>query len=195
MINDNLGINFPKNLNQILEITKKMNFTALCEEKTGVLLRLLASTKPGGQFLEIGTGTGVSTCWIIDGMNEESVLETVEINEENQSVAKRFLGERNNVEFYLEDASNFIMKIEKKYDFVFADSFPGKFNLKEKVLESINVGGYYIIDDLVPQVNWPDDDHPIKVRDLIRDLENDKRFQILKLNWASGIIVCVRKDN
>ena len=62
MINDNLNIAKPAGLEEILIDTTTLRFTAQCEDKTGALLRLLVSTKPGGSFLEIGTGTGVSTC-------------------------------------------------------------------------------------------------------------------------------------
>ena len=48
--------------------------------QVGALLRLMASMKPGGRLLEIGTGTGVSTCWLLDGMDSTAKLTTVDIN-------------------------------------------------------------------------------------------------------------------
>jgi len=32
----------------------------------GALLRLLAAAKPGGRMLELGTGTGLATAWVLD---------------------------------------------------------------------------------------------------------------------------------
>jgi len=195
MINDNLNIKKPDNLENILFDTIAIQFTALCEEKTGALLRALSASKPNGRFLEIGTGTGVSTCWIHDGMSEGSHLKTIELEPENHKIAKKHLGKFKNIEFILGDAVSYINSIDEKFDLVFADTFPGKFSQRERILESIQIGGYYIIDDLLPQINWPEDDHPMKVRQLIKFLENDARFQIIKMNWASGLIICIRKDN
>jgi predicted O-methyltransferase YrrM len=38
------------------------------------LERAVAATKPGGKLLEIGTGTGVGTLWILDGMDQQAHL-------------------------------------------------------------------------------------------------------------------------
>jgi predicted O-methyltransferase YrrM len=29
------------------------------------MLRMLAASKPGGRFLELGTGTGIATAWLL----------------------------------------------------------------------------------------------------------------------------------
>jgi hypothetical protein len=39
---------------------------------TGLFLRTLAASKPAGRFLELGTGTGVATAWLLDGMDHAS---------------------------------------------------------------------------------------------------------------------------
>ena len=41
---------------------------------TCTLLRTLAASKPGGQFLELGSGTGLSTAWLLDGMDARATL-------------------------------------------------------------------------------------------------------------------------
>jgi hypothetical protein len=50
-----------------------------------------------------------------------------------------------------------------------------------------------VIDDMLPQESWPDG-HDEKVRQLLTHLANDRRFQIVKLSWASGIVIAVRVD-
>jgi predicted O-methyltransferase YrrM len=193
MLNDNLNLARPAGLDALLAATAALGFTMQCEDKTGALLRLLAATKPGGRLLEIGTGTGVSACWLLDGMDERSTLVSVEREAENQQVAQKHLGEDPRLELHLGDAVEFIKKNNERFDLVFADTFPGKFTDRDAVLDAVKPSGYYVIDDLLPQVNWPDDDHPIKVRELVKALEADGRFHILKLNWASGIVVGVKK--
>jgi predicted O-methyltransferase YrrM len=193
MINDALQLTRPEGLDRILDDTAALGFTAQCEDKTGALLRLLAATKPGGRFLEIGTGTGVSACWLHEGMSGGARLESVELEPEHHNVAVKHLGRHQDIKLVLGDAVAFIDNLDGQYDLIFADTFPGKFTHRERVLDAVKAGGYYIVDDLLPQVNWPQDEHPLKVRDLVAALEADPRFHILKLNWASGLVVCVRK--
>jgi predicted O-methyltransferase YrrM len=43
------------------------------------------------QMLEIGTGTGIGTSWLLDGMYAEAQLTTVDINPEIQAIAQKHL--------------------------------------------------------------------------------------------------------
>jgi hypothetical protein len=56
----------------------------------------------------------------------------------------------------------------------------------------LRVGGIYLIDDLLPQPNWPAD-HAPKVPALISDLESRPNFEVTKLEWASGLMMVVKK--
>ena len=73
------------------------------------------------------------------------------------------------------------------------------FSLKT-LFKYVKKGGFYIIDDLLPQVNWPED-YPIKIRDLINELENDTSdkkthdTQHFKLNGRQEIVDSVHYDN
>jgi hypothetical protein len=49
-----------------------------------------------------------------------------------------------------------------------------------------------LIDDLLPQPNWPEG-HAPKVPLLIDDLERRSEFVSVKLAWASGLMMVVRK--
>jgi len=62
----------PQAYEAILADTRKIGFQSWCWPQIGALLRVLAATKPGGRMLEIGTGTGVGTCWLLDGMDAEA---------------------------------------------------------------------------------------------------------------------------
>jgi predicted O-methyltransferase YrrM len=42
-------------------------------------------------MLEIGTGTGIGTSWLLDGMYAEAQLTTVDINPEIQAIAQKHL--------------------------------------------------------------------------------------------------------
>ena len=72
--------------------TRKPGFMKWCWPQLGALLRLMASLKPGGRMIEIGTGTGVGTCWLLDGMDEAAKLTTVDIDPKVRAIARAHRG-------------------------------------------------------------------------------------------------------
>ena len=58
----------------------------------------------------------------------------------------------------------------------------------------LNDGAFYIIDDMLPQANWPAG-HEDKVSKLIEDIEKRKDLIITKQNWATGIIIAAKKNS
>ncbi|WP_448603306.1 hypothetical protein [Thermoleptolyngbya sp.] len=77
-MNDTENLNPPAVVAAILAYTAALDFQMLSEPLTGVLLRSLCASKPGGRFLELGTGTGAATAWMLDGMDAQSTLLTVD---------------------------------------------------------------------------------------------------------------------
>ena len=54
----------------------------------GAALRLLAATLPARSVVEIGTGTGVSGLWLLQGMAADGILTTIDVEPEHQRAAK-----------------------------------------------------------------------------------------------------------
>lgn len=77
------------------------------------------------------------------------------------------------------------------FDFVFADAMPGKYEGLDKALSVVKPGGFYVIDDMLPQPNWPEG-HAAKVPDLLDQLAANPAFEMLPLVWASGVVVAVK---
>lgn len=170
-----------------------MNFNMASEPRTGALLRALAASKPAGRMLELGTGTGISAAWLLAGMSDHATLASVDTDAQAQAVARDLLGSDHRVTFFNEDGAAFLCKQPKQaYDLVFADAMPGKYEALEEALAVVNPGGLYVIDDMLPQPNWPEG-HAEKVPVLLDRLANDKRFLICPMAWASGIVVAVRR--
>jgi predicted O-methyltransferase YrrM len=78
-----------------------------------------------------------------------------------------------------------------QFDYIFADTWAGKFDHLELALKLVTGGGFYIIDDMLPQENWPLG-HTQKVKDLLGKLENLDNFHLAKLNWATGLVLMVK---
>ncbi len=191
-MNDQTIDSVPGVLEELLRASNLSGFAMASEPTTGALLRVLAASKPGGRFLEIGTGTGIGTAWLLAGMDASSHLDSVDNDEMSQVIANQHLGRDPRVTFHLEDGATFLVRQPSdSYDFIYADSWPGKFTHLEVALSLLRVGGFYFIDDLLPQPNWPDG-HAPKVPALIRELSGKTSFVSIKLAWSSGLMVLVR---
>lgn len=60
---------------------------------TGSALRVLAAASGARQAVEIGTGAGVSTLWLLKGLRPEGVLTSIDVDPEHQRLAKLSLAE------------------------------------------------------------------------------------------------------
>jgi len=183
----------PGAVTAILGDTEALGFTMASEPKVGSLLAVLAASKPRGRFLELGTGTGHGTAWLLAGMDASSTLETVDTDATVVAVARRHLGTDGRVSFHVMDGGQFLQQSRSsQFDLIYADAWPGKFTHLDQALSLLCPGGVYIIDDLLPQPNWPEG-HAQKVPALIDDIERRGEFATVRLAWASGLMLVVRR--
>ena len=187
------GLSPPPVVEAIARETEALGFAMASEARVGALLRVLAAAKPGGRFLELGTGTGLATAWLLAGMDTGSRLVTVEVDPACAAVAQRHLGHDDRLEIRVEDAASFLKdKAQAPFDLIFADSLPGKFEGLDRALELLAPGGIYVVDDMLPQASWPAGHGP-RVGALLGELEQRRGFVRVELDWASGIVIVVRR--
>ena len=191
-MNDSANLDQPQTLPGIWADTRASGFTMTSEPLTGSLLRTLAASKPAGRFLELGSGTGSSTAWLLDGMDEKSQLTTVDNDEAPLSILKRHLGADPRLSVVCADGEEFLKSLHgRQFDFIFADTWSGKYRLLSEALNLLGPAGLYVIGDILPQPNWPEG-HAEKVADLIGTLEQLKTFRVTKLSWASGVVLVTK---
>jgi len=191
MMVDSIFSDMPVQYENIAEATKAIAFNMASDMQTGSLLKTLAASKLSGRILELGTGTGLATSWIVDGMDERTKLITIENNTLLLDIARKALQD-SRVEFVWADGYAWIQTYSgEKFDMVFADAMPGKYDLFEETIGLVKVGGFYIIDDMLPQPNWPEG-HADKVERFIGELGKRNDILLTKLNWSTGIIIVTK---
>lgn len=172
--------------------TAALGFDMPSEANTGALLRLLAASKPGGRLLELGTGTGLAAAWLLDGMDAGARLVSVDVDPVVQDVAREHLKDER-LRFILADGLDYIRSQPPgSLDLVFADAWPGKYEALDQTLALLKPGGLYVIDDMLPQPNWPEG-HQTRVDALVERLDNHKDLATTRIAWASGLIVAARR--
>jgi len=184
---------FPAAYQHILKATNNLKFDQVSDPLLGSLLSTLSASKPDGRFLELGTGSGLSTAWMLQGMDKNSILKTVDNDEKLVTIARQYLDDDQRVEFILGNGEELVLSSKpNSIDFIFADTWPGKYHHIEETLLLLKKGGIYLIDDMLPQDNWPEG-HNEKALSLTHYLENRDDLALTKMCWSTGIIICTKK--
>lgn len=192
-MNEEIRQSIPRHYHAIDDATKSSGFTMASDIMTCSLLRTLAASKPAGKFLELGTGTGLATSWILDGMDPGSTLVSIDNDDQLLAIADRFLGDDSRLTLVSTDGAEWVnANRQQKFDYIFADTWHGKYLLLDEVLDMLNTGGLYILDDMLPQPNWPDGHHD-KAINLVKYLDSRNDLLLTKQAWATGIVVAVKK--
>ncbi len=190
---DDIFAREPVVLTHLLAESESLGFQAASERRTGALLQVLAVSKCRGRLLELGTGTGVGTAWLLSGMDSASTLDTVDNDAAVVAVARKHLGGDPRVRFHVADGEDWLRDYAgAPFDLIFADAWPGKFSGLTAALRLLAVGGLYVIDDLLPQPNWPEN-HCSRIEPLLRKIEAMPNFMCLRLAWASGVAIVARR--
>lgn len=190
----------PATLEAIEADAEDLGFGMSCGEAVGHLLRALAAAKPGGRILELGTGVGVGTAWLLAGMDEHARLDTLDNDAERLGVARRHHTLDPRVTIYETDGGEWLSARATDegpgYDLVFADTRPGKFTHLDEALSLVDHGGFYVVDDLArrPAGAGEPEDHRLAVEALVQDLESRTGWERLPLlGWSCGVLIMVRR--
>jgi predicted O-methyltransferase YrrM len=126
-------------------------------------------------------------------MDANSTLVSIDNEQKFLGIAQRFLAKDQRLDLVCSDGEEWLnQNKQKKFDYIFADTWHGKYLMLDEALSMLNKGGLYIIDDMLPQPNWPDGHHE-KAINLVSYLETREDLLLTKQVWATGIIVAVKK--
>lgn len=125
-------------------------------------------------------------------MDSSAALTSVDNDSKYLDIAKQYLMD-NRLTLVHQDAGEWIQNNrEEKFDFIFADTWHGKYLMLEEILDMLHPGGLYILDDMLPQANWPEG-HQQKAEKLIEELDNRADLNLTRQCWATGIIIASKK--
>ncbi len=191
-MNDSIILDIPTAYATIEDKTHSLGFDMSSDKQVGSLLKTLSASKPKGRFLELGTGTGLSLAWILEGMDTHSNVISIDNDPELIEVATQALGADHRVQLVCEDGAQWLARYKGSgFDLIFADAWPGKYSDIDKTLSLLNPGGFYVIDDMMQQPNWPEG-HEKKAEKLVEFLESRKDLHLTKMNWSTGIIIATK---
>lgn len=192
-MNQHLISGKPTVYEDLISKSDEIAFSMSSDVYVGSLLKTLIASKPAGNFLELGTGIGFSLSWMIDGMDGQSSLTSVDNDPELIKIAKSYFRDDHRVTIICQDGEEWLdCYAGEQFDLVFADAWPGKYSHLDKVFQMIKPGGIYVVDDMLEQANWPNG-HDKNVIQLIKQLEERNDIELTKMEWSTGIIIAVKK--
>ncbi len=187
----------PPKLQLLKQEAARQNFSMSCDDTTGAFLRTLAATRPLGTVLELGTGVGISTAWLLDGLASGTRLVSVEKDATWNALAKSYLGGDLRVAFHMQDASAFLQDMVEvgvqKFDLIFADSPAGKYRDLDKTIELLGDGGMLVFDDMRICADWRAG-RVERVQRLRANLLTYPALRIAELDVGSGLVLAVKGD-
>ncbi|MCC6461906.1 MAG: class I SAM-dependent methyltransferase, partial [Saprospiraceae bacterium] len=148
---------------------------------------------------EIGTFTGYGSICLAQGLPEDGVLHTIEVNDELTSISTAYIeaaGLRDKIILHLGDATTLLPQLTDTFDLVFLDA--GKLDYArhyELALPKIRSGGFLIADNVLwaGKVLGPEKDTTAQVLDNFNAMvQADERVENLLLPLRDGLML-VRK--
>jgi predicted O-methyltransferase YrrM len=166
-------------------------------------LRFLAASLGARVVAEIGTGTGVSGVWMLRGMRPDGVLTTVDVEPENQRLAKAtfaaagFAGGR--ARFIGGHALDVLPKLaDGGYDLVFCDGDKHEYpQYLAEALRLLRVGGVVVFDnalwhDRVADASYRDAE-TLAVREVCRTVREHESLTPVLLPLGDGLLCAVKR--
>ena len=119
----------------------------------GKLLTMLSASIQAKSILEIGTYTGYSAICLAKGLSEDGKLITIDINEETETIAKKYFlksGLNNKIEIKIGNALNLLPDLKMQFDFVFIDADKKNYlNYYHLIFDKVRQGGLIIADNVL----------------------------------------------
>lgn len=180
---------------------KVTNARMISGHPQGRFLEIISKLISPDQILEIGTFTGYSAICLSRGLKPGGMLHTIEINDELESIAKKYFqkaGADKNIKTYFGNAIEIIPRLEFIFDLVFIDAektqYPDYYDL---VIDRIRPGGIILADNVLWNGKVIDKDaasepHTKSILNFNKIVKNDPRVEVVILPLRDGISV-IRK--
>jgi predicted O-methyltransferase YrrM len=171
---------------------RQAGFPMSCDPAVGRLLAVLAAHLPEDtRVLELGTGTGVGTAWMVSGLLPRTDVTVTSIEKDPGNAAVAAGGDWPSfVSLRCSDALE-VLAEGGAFDLVFADAPGGKWDGLDRSIAALRSHGLLIVDDMTPQPDWTDG-HRASQDKVRQALMSAPGLTSTELAVGSGVILSVR---
>lgn len=177
---------------------KMVNPRMLSGHFQGRWLSMLSNMIRPRRILEIGTYTGYAALCLAEGLTEDGLLITIDVNEELEEFTTSFFERsdyKDKIQFILGNATEIIPDLEEEFDMVFIDAdkrnYPAYY---EMVFPKVRKGGFILSDNVlwsgkvVGESDKFDKDTKI-IDDFNRMIQEDHRVENILMPVRDGIMI------
>lgn len=171
------------------------DFHMSSSRETGMLLRTLAASKPGGLLLELGTGVGVGAGWLLAGMDAKARLTTIEVHPEAAEICREMLASDPRAEVLHANGVEWLEAYDGPlFDLIFVDVGILKYERRDLTLSRLAPGGIFVCDDVIWQPTWDPAVRPSKDRvDKFRaEIFSQPGVHVTLMDWGAGVCIASR---
>ena len=171
---------------------RQAGFPMSCHPVVGRLLAVLAAHLPeGARVLELGTGTGVGTAWMVSGLMPRTDVSVTSVEKDPGTAAAAAGGYWPPfVSLRCDDALD-VLAEGGAFDLIFADAPGGKWVGLDRSVAALRPHGLLIVDDMTPLPNWTDT-HEASQDKVRQTLMSAPELTSVELAVGSGVILSVR---
>lgn len=166
----------------------------------GRVLAMLSKLTSPKTILEIGTFTGYATLCLAEGLSENGVLHTIDINAEQEERVQGYFDQSeyaSQITYHIGDAAEVIPTIQGSFDLVFIDADKKRNHYYyELILDRVPSGGLILIDNVLWKGKVLDenpDNQTKQIIDLNEQLAQDQRIEKVLLPIRDGLFVLRKK--
>jgi len=167
----------------------------------GRILSFLSKMVQPETILEVGTFTGYATICLAEGLTENGVIHTIEVNRELEPMLDSHFGLTNvskKIKLHFGDATTIIPALDvKKWDLVFIDADKkNNYTYFQLVFDKVRSGGLIIIDNVLwkGKVYGEENDADTElIRRLNDQVAADSRVEKMILPVRDGLLVIRKK--
>ena len=169
----------------------------------GAVLTVLAAAVRPRTAVEIGTGAGVSTVYLLRGMPEDGVLTTIDIEVEHQRAAKEALAEEGvrsgRTRMIAGRALEVLPRLtDGAYDLVLVDADKTEYAAYlEQALRLLRPGGLLAVDNALWKGRVADpaqrDAQTVAIRAMAQAVLEDERLQPALVPSGDGLLLAVKR--
>lgn len=166
----------------------------------GMLLTFISQMIRPKRVLEIGTFTGYTAICLAQGLTDDGLVHTIEVNDELAWIIQKYVtlaGLEHKIRLHIGDAAVIIPNLEETFDLVFIDAGKLDYALHyELAIAKTRPGGFILADNVLwdGKVVANDKDATAQVLRNFNDIvHNDPRVENMLLPLRDGLMI-VRKQ-
>lgn len=166
----------------------------------GQLLAFFSQMLRPKAILEIGSFTGYAAICLAQGLAENGIMHTIEVDEEKEAIIRKYLAKANlmeKVNLHIGDAAEIIPTLPETFDLVFIDA--GKKHnalYYDMIFDRVRQGGFIITDNVLWKGKVAENTNDKRTRlidEFNKKMQDDERVENLLLPVRDGLMIVRKK--